>query len=379
MKKIIVAADIVPTENNFIYFEQADTNYLIGEKLETRFSEASFIIMNLEVPLIDTYSPIRKCGPCLVAPTKTIAGIKKINPYFFTLANNHILDQGVSGLESTINVLKQNDIDYSGVGDSVVSARKPFIKDVLGTRIGIYCCAEHEFSIAGSHSAGANPFDPLVSFDDVYALKFMCDYLIVLYHGGKEHYRYPSPKLKRVFHKFADSGADLVIAQHSHCIGCREIYNKSTLIYGQGNFLFDHSDSDYWKTSMLIEVELDSRNISYIPIVKHGNAVREASDAEWNNILVDFYKRSDEICSDDFVEQQYRNFALEMRSAYLQRFSGMFSSNLLVRVLSKISRQRFIESFYNDESRLAIQNVLDCEAHRELASEAMKSDSVIQG
>lgn len=43
------------------------------------------------------------------------------------------------------------------------------------------------------HSAGANPFDVLESFDDVQALKEHCDYVIVLYHGGKEFYRYPSP------------------------------------------------------------------------------------------------------------------------------------------------------------------------------------------
>ena len=33
---------------------------------------------------------------------------------------------------------------------------------------------------------GANPFDVLESFDDVEALKKTCDYVIVLYHGGKE-------------------------------------------------------------------------------------------------------------------------------------------------------------------------------------------------
>ena len=55
--------------------------------------------MNLEVPLVNRASPIRKYGPCLIASIETIVGLKAINPFFFTLANNHILDQGVCGLE----------------------------------------------------------------------------------------------------------------------------------------------------------------------------------------------------------------------------------------------------------------------------------------
>ena len=93
---------------------------------------------------------------------------------------------------------------------------------IKNVKIGIYCCAENEFSIATSQKAGANPFDSLQSFDDVYWLKKKVDFLVVLYHGGIEHYRYPSPNLQRVFRKFADVGADIVIGQHSHCIGCMD-------------------------------------------------------------------------------------------------------------------------------------------------------------
>ena len=42
-------------------------------------------------------------------------------------------------------------------------------------------------------------------------LKKQCDYVIVLYHGGKEHYRYPSPYLQKVCRKIVDKGADIVV------------------------------------------------------------------------------------------------------------------------------------------------------------------------
>src|SRR5690606_29065463 len=118
-------------------------------------------------------------------------------------------------------------------------------------KIGFYVCAEHEFSIASVDSPGANPFDPLESLDHIADLKNECDYVVVLYHGGKEHYRYPSPYLQKVCRKMADKGANLVICQHSHCIGCFEVYKDSTLVYGQGNFIFNKHDNEYWKTSIL--------------------------------------------------------------------------------------------------------------------------------
>jgi hypothetical protein len=68
-------------------------------------------------------------------------------------------------------------------------AAQPYIWEQKGIRVGIYACAEHEFLIATEYSPGATPFDPLESLDHIQDLANKCDYLIVLYHGGKEHYR----------------------------------------------------------------------------------------------------------------------------------------------------------------------------------------------
>ncbi len=373
--KILIAADIVPTNSNKKSFVDGDVEYLVGPSLKKRLESADFIAMNLEVPLVNKASPIRKCGPCLIAPTETIDGLKAINPFFFTLANNHILDQDVCGLNSTISVLKDNGIAYAGVGKNIEEAKKPFIKEINNLKIGFYCCAEHEFSIAGKDEPGANPYDPLESFDDVCRLKQQCDYVIVLYHGGKEHYRYPSPMLQKVFHKFADLGADLVIAQHTHCIGCKEEYNGSTLVYGQGNFLFDNSSNECWKTALLIELLFEEGKlgtVNYIPLVKEDERVREAEGELKETILRDFQKRSQEILEVDFIEMEYDRFALKMEEEYLLRFSGQFKKNIFFRFFNKLTSYRFIRYFYPDDAKVAIENVLDCEAHKELAIRCMK-------
>ena len=365
---ILIGADIVPTKSNVEQFNKGDAAFLVGSELLKILNDADYRIFNLEVPLTDVCSPIDKCGPNLIAPTSTINGYKSIGVDFVTLANNHILDQGVQGLQSTCDLLRKNNIAYCGVGDNLSLAKIPFIFKLDGKKIGIYACAEHEFSIATEDSDGANPFDPLGSFDHVSFLKQEVDYVIVLYHGGKEHYRYPSPNLQRICHKFVKSGANLVVCQHSHCIGCEEKYLGGTIVYGQGNFLFDDSESEFWQTSILIQIDNDFQ-ITYIPLVKKGNGVRLASENDSNKILKVFFDRSEEIKTDGQIENKYNEFSRRMIDGYLLKLSGTGKS-FVFRVMNKLTKQKYgkwkIKRRFKKQDLLAILNIVECEAHREL-------------
>jgi Putative enzyme of poly-gamma-glutamate biosynthesis (capsule formation) len=367
---IIVGADIAPTRSNFELFQEGNMKTLLGRDLYTFLRKADYTIFNLETPLTDRETPIIKYGPNLAAPTNVINGLKNINPYFFTLANNHILDQGIEGLYSTINILKENKIAYSGAGSNLKDAEQPYIVTLGNIRVGIYCCTENEFSIAAENDAGANPYDPLVSFDSVKQLKKECDYLIVLYHGGREQYRYPSPMLRRIFRKFADSGADIVIAQHTHCIGSREKYLDSTLVYGQGNFLFDYADNEYWNTSLLIKIEIEygrkEADISYIPLCKKGNAVRLACKKEADRILQEFEDRSIEIKETGRVEKKYRDLSKKYEKKYYSHFFGRMGQSIIVRGINKISGNALLRFNYPSKLLPSIENCIECESHREL-------------
>ena len=372
---ILIGADFVPTKSNQKYFCNGDVLHLIGKELQGVLEDTDYRIFNLEVPLVDHRSPIDKCGPNLIAPTSTIYGYKKMRVNLLTLANNHILDQGEQGLKSTMQILKKSGISYLGAGDDLSQAIKPFSLEVDRNRIGIYACTEHEFSVATKYSAGANPYDPLESFDHVKKLKERCNFVIILYHGGKEHYRYPSPDLQRVCRKFIDRGAGLVVCQHTHCIGCEEKYHGGTIVYGQGNFLFDRNSNEFWNTGMLIRVN-DDFSIKYIPLIKMNETVRLADNEKAEEILKAFFERSSEIIHPENIEKRYYQFAKEMREEYLSKLSG--KKSLAYRVLNKITCRKagklFLKQRYNRQSRLAIQNCIECEAHRELLAACLKID-----
>lgn len=367
---LIIAGDLMPTKSNFELFNIGDCNRLLGEELLDIWNNQDIRIFNLEGPLSDKENPISKCGPNLIAPISTINGIKKLNPTLITLANNHIFDQGNYGLESTINLLKRYNISYVGAGKNIEEAKNAFIFEQNDKKVGVYACAEHEFSIADENKPGANPFDVLNSFDHISELKEKCDYIIILYHGGKENYRYPSPYLQRVCRKMVDKGADLIICQHSHCIGCYEKYNNSTIIYGQGNFIFDYSDNEYCQTSLLVKVRIyDKVQIEYIPIIKKGNVIGLADSDVKKDILEDYEKRSKEIISEKFVSEKYDQFAEEILVNYLRKLSA--SGKWRNRIDRYLFRGNLIKRKYKKSNMMNIYNYIECESHRELLSRGL--------
>ena len=363
--QLLIAGDLAPTQSNISLFNKGDVKSLLGDELLSLWSSADLRIINLETPLTDKPNPILKCGPNLFAPTSVIKGIKALQPTLLTLANNHILDQGEEGLKSTQDVLKRNNIPHVGVGNNIEESSKPYIIEKDGVKIGVYACAEHEFSIAGENTPGANPFDPLESLDHICYLKAQCDYVIVLYLGGKEHYRYPSPSLQKICRKIAQKGADLIVCQHSHCIGTIEKYYNSTIVYGQGNFIFDYSENEYWKTSILISVILsEDYKIEFIPICKNGNSVVLANEADKEKILNELKERSTRVYDQKYIEEQYKTFAMKNRDYYLRQIAGL--PKILRGIDKVICRGKLVNTLFSKKRIMCIRNIIECEAHREL-------------
>ena len=374
--RLYIGADFVPTDINRVLFETGNIEALVGKELLGLFKQSDLNVFNLEVPLTDASTPIDKFGNNLKSPTKTIYGYKALEPIFLTLANNHSLDHGVEGLTTTLELLNKHDIKNAGAGANVKEAKKPFIFEKDGIRIGFYLCAEHEYTVASCHTMGANPFDVLESFDDVETLKKTCDYVIVLYHGGKEFYRYPSPMLQRYCRKFVDKGADLVVCQHSHCIGSREDYGKGTIIYGQGNFIFNSEfyiqHKEFVKDSLLINVEVtkDSFIVSEVPIRSTEMGTRLATESEADETLTAYKQRSEHIRDAHFVVQAYKDFADTHVKRYLREFIGR---SFTIRAINALFGRKLMQLLLGKTSYLAIQNYLECEAHHELFLRGIKN------
>ena len=370
---IIIGADIVPSKHFFSSYENRKIHDILGDELCDYLNKTDVSIFNLETPLTNCEKPIKKHGPHLHASPLCANAIKAIGVDLVTLANNHIMDHDVQGLRSTIHVLEEAGINFVGAGEDIYEAQKPYFFSAGGKKCGVYACAEHEFSIAAENKPGANPFDPLDSPDHIAQMKTECDYVIVLYHGGKEFYRYPSPYLQKTCRKLVEKGANLVICQHSHCIGCKEDYMGGLIIYGQGNFLFDGGDDEFWNTSMLVSLN-DEFDPEFIPLEKTENGVRVAEKVMAKSIIEAFEKRSQIIKQPGMVEQLYKAFAKQNEAGYFLYFSGK-NNSFVFKVLNRLTKHKAQELFtriYKKRVGTGIRNYIECEAHRELILKALE-------
>lgn len=176
------------------------------------------------------------------------------------LANNHILDCGIEGIETTLTRLKSDGIEQVGVNETAQAALEPRITDHRGLKIG---WVAHTFSV------NFKPFPPdepwrvnmtpfhVVREPDTSLLEDQirrcrnagCHLVFVTLHWGLEFEFYPHPQQRAWAHRFADLGADLVIGHHPHVIQPVEIYRTQgtrprnvPIIYSLGNLtpVFSH-------------------------------------------------------------------------------------------------------------------------------------------
>ena len=141
-----------------------------------------------------------------------------------------------------------------------------------------------------------------------------------------------------------------------------------TIVYGQGNFLFDYSDNECWQTSILINIDLRDNSVEYIPIRKNRNSVMLAQENDAQDILCKMEYRSKQIQQQGFIESEYDKFAESMLYLYFSRDIPMMG-NILFKLINKASNYRIGRYLVDRRIRknaLTYINQYNCEAHREL-------------
>lgn len=319
--KVIIAGDLFPTEKNMPYFIKGDVQSLFGEKIMEIFADADFCICNLEGALTNHREICRKTGPVKVAPASSVEAYKRLGVDLCLLANNHLTDGGHQGVLDTMDVLKSAGVSYLGAGKTKDEIAHSLIKKIDDVKIGFYNVSETMYNIPTKTAAGVWLYDEYVVCHELEQLKSCCDYLVVIYHGGIEKFQYPSPELRKRFHRMADSGADMILAQHTHCIGCEEYYNGSYLLYGQGDFLLKNFAPGLTDSGLIVELIIENKNTQ---IKKYLVNSSENTFVRYNECqdLMDFYNRSKMIADEDYVYRQFQEFCDNELRVYLTAFKS---------------------------------------------------------
>ena len=209
------------------------------------FEADDFTFVNLECALTTYNTPAEKEYRFRGLPAYGQI-LKRGSVEAVTLANNHSLDYGQTGLADTRRTLEALSIAAGGDKETFLYTTE------RGLRIGVYTAyhigkAEIRSAVASLREQGAQ-------------------IIIAAFHMGTEGSYTPTPWQQEVCRYAADCGADIVYNSHPHVLQPVEQWGDSLIFYSMGNFCFggNRNPSDKDTAVIQVAVEVDENGTAHL-------------------------------------------------------------------------------------------------------------------
>lgn len=208
------------------------------------------VIVNLETPLVDperTPSPLvgKKAAIHWGHPKYATEHLADLGVDAVSLANNHALDHGVKGLESTFQVLSEAGIKWFGAGRNIQEAQEPYVialpKYVGGGQIQFHGSFQYSnlhdkifSSFAGPNTPGCAPLS-LSSVPPARTEETPVDAFQVAFPHWPPNYKWRKSIQYQIAHRLLQKDYDLILAHGGHSL--QEVHRKRGrwVVYGLGN------------------------------------------------------------------------------------------------------------------------------------------------
>ena len=372
--RVLIVGDFCPRDRVSDFFERGDFESVLGS-VKPFVSRADYAMANLECPIAtQDERPIVKQGPTLKSSSKAIDALRWAGFSCVTLANNHFLDYGETAVEETLLSLDSQSIEHIGGGRNLKEASAVLYKDIDGLKIAILNCCEHEFSVAAKDVAGSNPLDPIGQYYQIQEVKSKADYVIMIVHGGVEHFQYPTKRMVQTYRFFIDAGADAVINHHQHCPCGYEVYNGKPIYYGLGNFCFDWEcrRKSIWNMGYMVNLNLTGEHhveSDIIPFCQCDD--KPMVEPLKGEDLKSFNEMMTELCeaikNNDILDTKLAEFNVKNDFLYrkmLEPYSGRLANSLY--------RRGILPSTISKDRILALMDFIVCESHYERVKEFLE-------
>jgi poly-gamma-glutamate capsule biosynthesis protein CapA/YwtB (metallophosphatase superfamily) len=232
--------------------------------VQSILAQKDILFGNLEVALSVSKKRAKKAH-VIGAPPQKAQFLRDAGFDILNVANNHILDLGIEGLQSTLDMLDRCDLRYVGASDIHASPRDTFICKA-GVNIGFLGYTIGRFRVSKPYQI--NKLKRREVLTDIDRLKQKCDLVVVSLHWGTENVHYPSPDQINLAHELIDRGATLVLGHHPHVVQGIEEYGNGLIAYSLGNFNFDPEVS-YSKTrkTMILRARVNKTGVKEFQII----------------------------------------------------------------------------------------------------------------
>ncbi len=255
--RVLVASDWAPIRA-FDLLVRSNPELVYGDMLPV-LRGADLRIVNCECSLTASGKPVWKSGAVFKGDPAHVKGLTVVPFEVACLANNHVLDYGVSGFRESLNVLHENGVQTVGAGLTEEQAYKPITILVNGRKIHIVNFSEGEDLTSSRGGPGVFGWEVPRALSLIRQCRKKGGNIIAVGHCGLEYVPFPPPYVVAAFRAMVEAGADCVIGHHPHVPQGIEWYRHRPIAYSLGNFVFyQPTNLFYRKIGYCVTVEFPS-------------------------------------------------------------------------------------------------------------------------
>ena len=174
----------------------------------------------------------------------------------FSLANNHMLDQGAQGFLDTKNNLTAAHLGYFGDASDDNGS-------VLHFTVG-----GNNFTVIGAQDV-YRQIDPVAIGKEIAAEKSAGNFVIIYPHWGVEYSHAATARQTKLAFAFIDAGADMVVGSHPHVMEGIEIYKGKPIFYSLGNLVFDQYFSTDTQQGVGLRLNIDASGSTSVDLLPY--------------------------------------------------------------------------------------------------------------
>ncbi|MFI2652206.1 CapA family protein [Micromonospora fulviviridis] len=238
--------------------------------ISSTLSAADLAIVNLETAVTTRGAPEPKEFH-FRAPSSAYDAVKAAGIDVVSIANNHALDYGRTGLADTVDAARAARMPAVGAGADAAAAYSPWITEIRGTRIAVLGFSQvselwSEWRATDTRAGIAMTRDLPRAVAAVRAARRQAGVVIVYAHWGTEGDACPPAEARTFAGEMAEAGATIVVGTHAHLLLGDGWLGKTFVQYGLGNFLWWRDDA-YSNDTGVLRVTLDGSVISKTELV----------------------------------------------------------------------------------------------------------------
>ena len=213
------------------------------------------------------------------APARTFSALRQAGIDVVSMANNHGMDYGETGLRSSLAAAADAGLPVVGLGVDERSAYAPHVATVRGTRIAVLgatqvldAAYETAWTALGDRPGMASAKREERLLEEVRAARASADVVVVYLHWGKELQPCPLERQQVLARQLVDAGADVVVGTHAHVLLGGGHLGGGYVDYGLGNFAFASHRVETARTGVLT-LTLQGRSVTqsrWTPAVVRG-------------------------------------------------------------------------------------------------------------